>query len=536
MQNEFTTFLAEYESKVVELSKETSLSYFNASISGKAEDYKKSSALQLKLDKIFADKENFELLKKFKSSGEISDPILSRQLDLIYNNYAANQFDESLIEKIISLSSKIEERFATYRAVVNGKNITDNQIDSILETSNNSRELEEAWLASKQIGKEVAADVLKLVLLRNDAARQMGYKNYHEMSLLLSEQSSEEIEKLFDELDLLTRDEFSKLKNEIDTRLSTKCNISKNNLMPWHYQDKFFQQGPKIYKVNLDSYFEGKDLVEITRTYFNNIGLTIDDLIKQSDLFEKPGKYQHAYCTDIDRCGDVRVVCNVQPNHRWMSTLLHEFGHAAYDKFVDPTLPWTLRSHAHVFVTEAIAMMFGRFSTNPKWLQDIIGVSKNEIDKISSACFNSLKLEQLVFSRWVQVMYRFEKSMYENPEQNLNLLWRNLVEKYQLIKLPEGRNEPDWAAKIHIALYPAYYHNYMLGELLASQLYFYITQNVLGTKNASQLSFANQKEVGTFLIRKYFSAGSRMHWRDLIKYATGEELTPKYYAKQFLNQ
>ena len=37
---------------------------------------------------------------------------------------------------------------------------------------------------------------------------------------------------------------------------------------------------------------------------------------------------------------------------------------------------------------------------------------------------------------------------------------------------------PDWATKIHIALYPCYYHNYLLGELLASQLHYYIAANI----------------------------------------------------------
>ncbi|MCK7529636.1 MAG: hypothetical protein MZV63_00520 [Marinilabiliales bacterium] len=39
----------------------------------------------------------------------------------------------------------------------------------------------------------------------------------------------------------------------------------------------------------------------------------------------------------------------------------------------------------------------------------------------------------------------------------------------RLLAKPEGRNMPDWATKIHVALYPCYYHNYLLGELLASQ-------------------------------------------------------------------
>jgi len=177
-------------------------------------------------------------------------------------------------------------------------------------------------------------------------------------------------------------------------------------------------------------------------------------------------------------------------------------------------------------------MMFGRFASNPQWLQDVIGISEEDKINISDHCYNTLRLEQLVLTRWVQVMYRFEREMYGNPDQDLNELWWNLVQKYQLIQKPEGRNEPDWASKIHVALYPAYYHNYMLGELLASQLYSFITRKILvSDKNES---FVDKNEVGEYLINLFFSYGSVVNWRELIVKATGEELTPKYYAEQFV--
>jgi len=529
----FKNFLEAYEAKVVELSKQTALSYFNASISGKQEDYQKSSALQLELSKVFTNKEDFLLLGKIRESGNVKDPLLLRQLELIYNSYSANQFDEKLLEQIISLSTKVEEAFATHRAKVDGKNLTDNQIDEVLVESTNQIELETVWNASKEIGEKVSKDVLVLVKMRNEAAAQLGYKNYHSMSLELSEQSADEIEKLFDELDELTRNAFFKLKNEIDSYLSAKHSINVNQLMPWHYQDKFFQQGPKIYKVDLDLYFKERNIEEITKNYFDGIGLNIDDLISKSDLYEKEGKYQHAYCTDIDKRGDVRVVCNIKSNHRWMSTMLHEFGHAAYDKYINQNLPWSLRDPAHTFATEAIAMLFGRFASNPVWLKDVIGISEDEVKKIAGDCYNSLRLEQLAFSRWAQVMYRFEKTMYENPEQDLNEAWWRLAAKYQGLKKPEERNKADWASKIHIALYPAYYHNYLLGELLASQLFCFIKNNVLAEGESE--SFYDNKSVGKFLITEFFTFGSSLNWKELIKNSTKEELTAKYYALQFVS-
>ena len=214
--------------------------------------------------------------------------------------------------------------------------------------------------------------------------------------------------------------------------------------------------------------------------------------------------------------------------------MLHEYGHAVYSKYIDRNLPWTLREEAHTFTTEAIAMLFGRFASNPQWLVDVVGISQKEKDKVADASFNSLRLEQLVFSRWAQVVYRFEKSMYGNPDQDLNKLWWDLVEKFQSLKRPENRNEPDWASKIHIALYPAYYHNYMLGELLASQLSFYINNNLLNSSDPMTQSFKRKTVVGNYLKEKIFSVGNRFYWNDMIEKATGEKLTAKYYAQQFI--
>jgi peptidyl-dipeptidase A len=534
MDEKFNQFLEEYYNKVESLNTELNLKYFDASISGSEKDYQKSAELQLELSKLYADKNLFKQLKDFKDSNQITDTIKKRELELIYNEFAGNQFDANLHKEIIDLSTKIEQEFSTFRAEINGKKITDNEIDEILETSTNLNELKTTWEESKKIGKLVANDVIKLVKLRNKGARNLGYKNYHDMSLKLSEQDSTSLDKLFNELDVLIKKSFAELKDEIDYYLSTKFNIEKSELMPWHYEDKFFQQGPKIYNSDIDSFFEAKNISELTQNYFNGINLNIDNLLSNSDLYEKEGKYQHAYCTDIDRAGDVRVLCNIKPNQRWMGTMLHEFGHAVYDKFISPKLPWQLRTHAHIFTTEAIAMLFGRLAHNPDWLKKMVGISEIEANEIAKSSFNSLRNEQLIFSRWVQVMYRFEKEMYADPDQDLNLVWWELVEKYQLMKKPENRDEPDWASKIHVALYPAYYHNYMLGELLASQLQNYITKKVLNSENNFE-SFIGEKAVGDYLKNLFFSYGALYPWNKLIAKATGEELTPKYYAEQFVS-
>jgi peptidyl-dipeptidase A len=530
----FRQFLKAYEVKVIPLSKEVALASFQASISGKDEDFNRSSALQIQLNKITADPGAFAQLKTFKLGGQIREPLLKRQLDIIYNSYLENQIPVSQMEAMVKLQSQIEQKFNTFRAHVDGKILTDNDIEQILRTSGDSLQLEAAWKGSKEIGRLVAPDILQLVRLRNASARQLGFANFQQMQLKLNEQDPQELERLFDELDTLTRAGFINLKKDIDGFLAGKYGLELEQLKPWHYQNRYFQEAPVIYPVDLDVYYKDKDLVEISRTYYAGIGLKIDDVIAGSDLFEKPGKYQHAFSSDIDRSGDARVLCSVKPDSYWMNTLLHEFGHSVYSKFNDPQLPWTLRDAAHAFTTEAIANLFGRFAGSPSWLREMVGISAAEAERITGPSRNALRLQQMVFSRWAQVMFRFEKSMYENPDQDLNRRWWELAEKYQLLQMPAGRNEPDWAAKIHIALYPCYYHNYLLGELLASQLFYHIAGTVLKTDDVENQSFAGRPEVGRYLIDFVFKPGMRYPWNEMIERATGEKLTAKYYARQFV--
>ncbi|MEI6348493.1 MAG: M2 family metallopeptidase [Bacteroidota bacterium] len=535
MTNDFKKLIAKHDSMVIPLNKEASLAYFNASISGKEEDFKKVLDLQNKITAIYSNKEDFAMLKKIKESKEIKDEVLARQLEVMYNMYHGNQVDTAMLNQINTMQNGIEQKYSNFRADVNGKKISDNDVEGILKTSTNSKELEAAWLGHKAVGPVVAKDIIALVKKRNEMAKKLGFKNYHEMSLNLSEQDPTEIEKLFDELDNLTRDAFVALKSEMDDYFAKRYKIKKEELKPWHYQNRFFQEAPRIYTVDFDKYYKTQDVVKVTESFFKGVGLPIEDVIKNSDLFEKPGKNQHAYCIDIDNEGDVRVLCNVRNNENWMGTMLHEFGHASYDKYIDnKNLPYVLRNPAHTFTTEAIAMFFGRLSTNAQWMKDNIGLSEKDAKEIAEIGFKQLRLQQIVFSRWSQVMYRFEKGLYENPDQDLNNLWWTLVEKYQLIKKPEGRNEPDWASKIHIATSPCYYHNYHMGELLASQFTYYIAKNILKSEDIKNLKISGNAEIGKYFIDKVFKPGAKYKWNDMIEKATGEKLTPKYYAKQFV--
>ncbi len=527
-------FIADHERTVKPLEVQAGIAWWNANISGKDDDFKKKEDAQNAIDAALSNPETFARLKALKQSSdkkEISDPLVARQIDLLYLAYLEKQVDAALLKRITAKSNAVEQQFNVFRAKVDGREMTDSEVRGVLKNSTDSAIRQKVWEASKAVGKAVEADLKELVGLRNEAAKKLGFANFHAMSLALSEQKGDELIKLFDDLDALTAAPFTAAKADIDERLAARYSIKAADLMPWHYFDPFFQESPAVFKTNLDKPFESVDIPRLCEQFYAGIGLPIADVLARSDLHEKNGKSPHAFCTDIDREGDVRVLANIKNNEYWTGTMLHELGHSVYSsKNIPKKLPYVLRAEAHILTTEGVAMQFERFSKSRPWLTKM-GVKLDDPQGFEETAAKVQRNQLLIFSRWCQVMLRFEKGMYENPAQDLNKLWWDLVERYQQVKRPKDRSAPDYGSKIHICSAPVYYHNYMMGQLFASQVHHALAKE-LGTEPRATI-YIGDKRVGDFMKKKVFEPGRTYDWKGLTKFATGADLSPQAFAKDF---
>ena len=524
--------IADYMQNVVPLEIAANRAWWDANVSGKDEDFARKVEAENRLDAALSDSERFRRIEAVYKAGP-KDPLLARQIELLYLRTREKQLPQALLERMTRKANAIEKAFNVYRAKVGDRELTDSQVREILKHSRDSDERRKVWEASKGVGSVVIDDLRELVMLRNQAAQHLGYPNYHVMQLALNEQDQAAVLRLFDELDALTKEPFLKAKQAIDRSLAKQYGIDPSQLRPWHYHDPFFQEPPSVYEADLDAPFANVDIVDVCRRFYRGIGLPVDDVLARSDLYEKPGKSPHAFCTDIDRNGDVRVLVNIVPNEYWMGTMLHELGHAVYSsKYIPRELPYLLRTESHILTTEGVAMMFERFSKNGKWLE-AMGVPIADEAAYSRAAARMRRDQLLIFSRWCQVMLRFEAELYGNPRQDLNKLWWDLVERYQGLHRPEGRNAPDFASKIHIVSAPCYYHNYMMGQLFACQVHRTIAREVLKTEDVANAYYTKDPRVGKFMRERVFGPGKKLPWNELTRHATGEFLNAKAFAAEF---
>ncbi len=515
------TLLEEAEEALRPLFVEAARAWWDANTDASEENERRRVAAELALTDALADPDLYRSVSTARANG--AGGLVRRQLDVLYDELVPNQVEEELRHRIVSLEASVESRFARHRGVVRGVELDDNEIRRILRESDDVAERREAWEASKTVGAAVADDVRELARLRNEAARSLGYRDWFALAIETMEMDEERLFATLGECDALTAAPFAAWKAETDAELARRFGCATGELRPWHYEDVFFQEVPVTGSVDTSDLFAGADVVALARATYDGLGLETAAILGRSDLFPRPGKSQHAFCIDVDREGDVRVLANVEHDAYWADTMLHELGHGVFDLGLDRSLPWLLRD-THLTVTEAIAIMMGSLAQETTWLREVVGLPAAEAEKLDAGLRRRRSAEAVVFARWVLVMTSFERALYADPEADLATTWWELVSRYQLLTPPEGRREPDWAAKIHVACSPVYYHTYLYGNLVAAQLRAALDRDAGGLVGRAQ--------AGAFLAERVFRPGQSVRWDLLVEQATGEPLAATHFARE----
>jgi peptidyl-dipeptidase A len=450
-------------------------------------------------------------------------PVVRRQLEVLHDRLLPHQVPADLRAELAELEAAVDATFNSFRGSIDGEPVSDNVIVGVLRGSDDTEARRRAWEASKQVGAAVAERVRRLAWLRNTAARHLGARDHFALALATSELDEDRLLATLDAVDAATAAPFAAWKATLDASLAARFGTTVDALAPWHYDDPFFQEPPAAGSIDLDPWFEGADLDELTLRTYAGLGLDVAPVLERSDLLPRDGKSQHAFCIDVDRRGDVRVLCNNVPNEYWAETMLHEFGHALYDVHVSPDLPYLLHD-MHPLTTEGVAMLFGRLVRDPEWLTAVAGIPDEEVAARRPQLARARRAKLLVFARWVLVMAHFERSLYADPDQDLDALWWELVHRYQLIRPPAGRAAPDWAAKLHLALAPVYYQNYLYGELFASQLEAALRHGAGG--------IVGRADAGDLLVEQVFAPGLLPRWDHLVTAATGAPLGVDAFAAE----
>jgi peptidyl-dipeptidase A len=525
---------------------ESTVALWNVNLSGNEKDYMKLINLELDFnntnqskaghfspdkftpftENVFTNEKDFELLKKLKNSELITDTMLKRELTVLYQSFMGPQVEANRYKKLRFAETKLWQSFSAISVELKGKKYTGGQLDSIRKNSTDTAILRKVYTAYRDKGRQIAEDIIQMVKMRNDFAKDFGYSDYYQLALETKDQTPEKIKTLLDEIELKTHDQFFEAKSLVDNVLSKMYHVRIKDLRCYHYNDERSSYLPRKFSEKMDSLYLRSDPIRLASQFFSGIGLPVQDIIEKSDLKYRSGKSAGTSIFNVDFKNDLRMMATIKENSDGMRKIMHLCGHASHFKNISDTVPYLLKDPNSV-VAEGVASLFENMTLNDLWLKNEFDMDSISNQEYKLLCMHFMQVDRLYRFRRLLVKSVFEREVYRNPDQDLGALWYRLNEQYLGIRPPDDKNTTDWATTSYFTSFSCSVHNFVLADLFAGQLQHYIEKNILNNRNPV---FQNNKSVGQYLVSRVYKYGDLLPWEQLIEKSTGEPLNPSYFA------
>lgn len=495
-----------------------------------------------------------ETVKKYMESADQLTPLQERQLEVML--FMAGNNPETagdVVKKRIDASNKQVEMLYGFKFMLDGKEVTPNDIDRIMGESTDLKKREAAWTAGKAVGATLKDGLENLRDLRNASVKPLGYSDYFAYQASEYGMSNDELREVTH--DMIT--EAWPLYRELHTwaryELAKKYGVAENDIpdyIPAHWlSNRWGQDWSSMVTVeglDIDPYLKEKGpewIVKKGDEFYQSIGFGA----LPATFYEKSSLYPvapdagykkntHASAWHMDNDKDVRSLMSIEPNTEWWSTVLHELGHIYYYiTYSNPDVPIILRGGANRAYHEAMGTMMGLASLQKPFLEGL-GMVKPGVQTNDTMQLLREALDYIVLMPWGNgVMTEFEYQLYSQnlPKDKFNAAWWDLVKKYQGIVPPSPRGEEfcDAATKTHINDDAAQYYDYTMSTVLLFQFHDHIATQIL-RQDPHATNYWGNKGVGAFL-QKLMYPGASVDWREHLKSTIGSEFSAKPMMNYF---
>jgi peptidyl-dipeptidase A len=498
--------------------------------------------------------EVIETVQKYLQSKDQLTPLHVRQLDVILFTAGNNpETAGEVVKQRIDATNKQTEMLYGYKFMLRGKEVTPNNIDSIMNASTNLTDRQDAWTAGKAVGATLKDGLENLRNLRNASVKPLGYSDYFAYQASEYGMSVDDLRKVTHGMIADAWPLYRELHTWARYELAKKYNIPEASIpeyIPAHWlSNRWGQEWTSLIKVeglDIDPYLKDKGpewIVKKGEEFYQSLGFSA----LPATFYEKSSLYPvapdagykkntHASAWHMDNDKDVRSLMSIEPNTEWWSTVLHELGHIYYYMtYTNPDVPVILRTGANRAYHEAMGTMMGLASLQKPFLQEL-GMVDSAVQTNDTMLLLREALEYIVHMPWGSgVMTEFEYQLYSQnlPKEKFNETWWNLVKNYQGIVPPTARGEEfcDAATKTHINDDAAQYYDYSMSNVLLFQFHDHIAKNIL-KQDPHATNYWGNTATGDFL-KKLMYPGASVDWREHLKETIGSDFSAKPMIQYF---
>lgn len=527
-EKQLMEIISHYERDMAPLQKEIKLMRWQFATTGdEIYQHRCDSLLSIQLA-LMNDPRIFSKLMDLRKNGAVKDEYLVRQLDILYKEYMVYQAGLTELERLARLDSYLRRKAWQYLSEERRR-----EAERILRCSDADEELKDAWAYVKQTGDDLSDSLLLLVRMRNALARKVGFDNYFDMKVFLDDLDVAYVDSVMKVLDEHTRLPYQLIVKDVQKTLEERYHPREPRIMPWHMRGNFLQYGWRANSAERDAYYSYVSMVDVATRFYGGIGLDIKDVLLRSDLNGRK-KYPVFTCFNIDRAGDVRLLCDIMGTENDLRSLMSQAGTAVYVKNIPNSLPYILKVPSSELLRYGVAAFFSRMTGYSNWVLSMGILSVSQAGDLRGTYQRRLNDEQIFWLRWGIMVYEFEKLMYQDPDQDLNSLWVDLVNRYLKVDFEGvGKEKAYWAAENYFVMAPCSFHNHILGEIWASQLIHYFCSSDARNGLENNPNFVGNERIGEHLKKYVFAPGASKTWEQVTIDATGSELSLDAFLKQF---
>ncbi len=421
--------------------------------------------------------------------GKVDCSLLERRLQAWSKNLLAAQVTAR--QEIMLLTRNLADRIIAHRYVVHGNRYDLGAIRGMVRSSPDRELRRAAWASSSELSQELAQNMLQLFKLRNAAAQEAGFDNYVDMSLQINGMATAEVEAILQELTAATETTYQSILQAGAAKLGL------SSIQPWDVQYILEQAGDVP-----NEHFPKDNILPALHQWGEAMGIDLKQLGISHHWIDIP---YNGLTMTLNR-KDIRILGNPTDGYAYYKTAFHEVGHALHSalKQVESTV---LRRESGIF-TEGLAEVFGYISHHPEWMRQM-GLNDAQIQ---SALAGSLG-PWFFYLRQRTAYCLFEYAAYKNPEQDLDQLFAQTE-----ATIAGGRvdSTPRWAANAWYVSYPVYWQNYVLADVMSSQVHHHLEQEYG--------SLYNSRAAYNFVNQHYIAPGATIPWMQKIETATGTRL------------
>lgn len=410
--------------------------------------------------------------------------------------------------EVSALSDRLEQLLNDFSFEVDGKTVSRRQLQTLSgsDAAGDRRAANRAWGKLHREAAPIARDLLRR---RAALGRRLGLAGgYHGALLELRGVSFDRLRVLLGQLDERTRPTFIDALVEVRKAIGSEVTLVDVDWL-----------GKKLNPPQ-EGAFPADGALSFARELWASLGVDLEKPKIRVDVrdFAFAGQTISVRVPD-----DVRAVVRPAAGARFYATLMHELGHAfastrnREERPVFKGYEW-VPGLTEPGYDEGVAEVFGRLLDEPEVLEARVpGLSPGERGEL----LRSRARGELVTLRARLISVAFERAALDDPEQDLDTLWKRLHRDLLGLEGPADA-EATWATSPFLATYPVYTQSYLLAAMLSCQVRAALRAR-LGPSWVSPAA-------GELLASQLVADGARGRMDDKLRRLTGSSLSPDAYA------